>query len=334
MTKPESVKEKYLRILWEDMEEWLKELPHTVEDKEKLKKLCDAYGRKRTAPAGNVHNLAASLLWTYAQINFLWDSEGKEWQQKNLAQLCGVSKSTMGQKAHALRKAMKIEVFDQRYARESINEMNPLNNFRVDPATGMIFSAGGPLAALVGVPLQKQKHDYYYDAMEYMPHDPDKAIRLLHKAREIDEHYVEAYVGLAEVYRYKGSKKKERDYAHKAFAETKRIFPSWPEQLSWGEIENRQYLRAIHHEASVHWADNDTSKARQLFELLLRLNPNDNQGIRYMLAGLYTALTETEMEQKWHEANANQTWDLMEEMLEQQNSQHHFWKEPVDEPLL
>jgi hypothetical protein len=43
-----------------------------------------------------------------------------------------------------------------------------------------------------------------------------------------------------------------------------------------------------------------------MYKLLLRLNPNDNQGIRYILAGLYEGLTEKDIDMMFQEGNQKQ----------------------------
>lgn len=325
----DDIKQEYLIIMWQDIERWLAKLPHTPEDEEKLKKLWQAYGRKRRAPAGNVHSVAAALLWVYARVNFLWDVQSKEWQQQHIAEIAGVSKSTLGQKAMAIIKSMKIEPMDLRYARQDIAEKNPFAQIRLDPRTGFLFMASDPLGQEFGIPLVKQKQDYYYDAMDYLAEgDSDKAVRLLRKALELDEHYVEAYVGLVATFHYKGNERKVEEYTQRGFAETKRAFPVWPTELLWDEIENRQHLRMIYYQAVVYWSHNQQTQAEQLLKLLIKLNPNDNQGIRYALAAFYEGISEHQLEMMWDSGNKTQNWDTLEELLEKQNAVHHFWKEP------
>ncbi len=125
-----------------------------------------------------------------------------------------------------------------------------------------------------------KKEDYYYDAMELLNGgDYVAAIKLLEKAIKIDPHYVEAYVGMYAVYGHHKNKKKYYEYVDKAFEETIKKFPKFPKELRWGFIENRQYLRAICEKACSYWNDNNYEKAEELFRLLLKLNPGDNQGI-------------------------------------------------------
>lgn len=222
-------------------------------------------------------------------------------------------------------------MFDQHFCREEVANQNPFLQFSVHPETGFILPRN-IVADLETVPMMRNKHDYYYDAMDFIScGDLDKAIRLLKKALDIDEYYVAAYIGLSIAYFHKDNKKKEREYTEKAFAETKRKFSKWPDKMIWAELDNREYLRAIEQKASLLWQDNNKKEAEELYRLLLKLNPNDNQGIRYILAGFYAGLSEEEIDKMWNKANEEQSWSTMDLLLAEQNAKHHFWQIPSEE---
>jgi tetratricopeptide (TPR) repeat protein len=59
------------------------------------------------------------------------------------------------------------------------------------------------------------------------------------------------------------------------------------DQFGWWFINaTRPYLRAIKALGLFRLEDGDTDGARECFDLLLEMNPNDNQGIRYLMADL------------------------------------------------
>lgn len=226
-------------------------------------------------------------------------------------------------------KELKIDMFDQRFCRSDIIKQNPLMQMLVDPQSGMIFPDDENTPGLFGLPLIKRKEDYYYDAMEHLNAGyPDDTIKLCRKALDIDDHYVEAYLGLAWSFDKKNNRKKHEEYADKAFDETKRTFPKWPEVLYWGVIENRQYLRAISEKASILWESGDLKQTEELFRLLLKLNPGDNQGIRYLLAGMFAGITGNEIDNMFDKGNEKQNWSKLENFVNKQNKKHEFWNEP------
>jgi tetratricopeptide (TPR) repeat protein len=53
--------------------------------------------------------------------------------------------------------------------------------------------------------------------------------------------------------------------------------------MFWGLIETRPYMRALHGLASALWEKGSRDEATTLRREMLRLNPNDNQGVRYEL---------------------------------------------------
>ncbi len=56
--------------------------------------------------------------------------------------------------------------------------------------------------------------------------------------------------------------------------------------LAWGHIDNRPYLRCMHGYGLSLWRLGQTEEARKIFLRMLWLNPSDNQGIRFLLAGI------------------------------------------------
>lgn len=51
--------------------------------------------------------------------------------------------------------------------------------------------------------------------------------------------------------------------------------------LSWGLIYNRPFLRCLHGYGLCQWRVGRLDEAERVFERLLSLNPNDNQGVRF-----------------------------------------------------
>jgi tetratricopeptide (TPR) repeat protein len=51
--------------------------------------------------------------------------------------------------------------------------------------------------------------------------------------------------------------------------------------LLWGHIYNRPFLRCLHGHGLCLWRLGRLAEAREVFERILALNPNDNQGVRF-----------------------------------------------------
>jgi len=54
------------------------------------------------------------------------------------------------------------------------------------------------------------------------------------------------------------------------------------DRLEWGWLENRPFLRCLHGLALARYEEGEVEEALRLFQELLSLNPNDNQGVRAM----------------------------------------------------
>lgn len=174
------------------------------------------------------------------------------------------------------------------------------------------------------------KWDYYYDAMDCLSVMDTKAAKsLLRDAIKIDENFVAGYMGMTAVYREEGNDAKEKEYSDLALKKTQEVFPKWPKTMSWGILDNRQYLRAICDKATVYHKEDNKKEAEKLYKLLLRLNPNDNQGVRYLLAGLFIGISPSDVDDLMDEGNELQDWSKLKNLLAEQNKKHHFWKEPI-----
>ncbi len=172
-------------------------------------------------------------------------------------------------------------------------------------------------------------NDLYYDAMDAINENKlSQAIKLLLKAQEIDPHYVQTYVGLCSAYRHIGAADKYRECAIKGYEETRNIFKKWPKELSWYDMDNRKFHRAIFFRAGLHVEDGEIEQGMTLYRQLLSMWPNDNLGVRYYAAATCAGVAVSKLDDLWDECNEKQNWDELEQLLKEQNRKHKFWKMP------
>lgn len=145
-------------------------------------------------------------------------------------------------------------------------------------ASGEVPSSSKPLTAL------EQAQDIMYDAWESVGRR--RRAELARKALKVSEDCADAYVLLAEetargpveaktLYE-QGVKAGERSLGKEMFQENVGHF--------WGILETRPYMRARLGLAQCLWAMGERKQAIEHYTDMLRLNPGDNQGIRYILA--------------------------------------------------
>jgi len=173
----------------------------------------------------------------------------------------------------------------------------------------------------------EKKNELYYDAMDYLSEgEPGTAKKLLLQALKIDCEFVDAYVGLVAVYRETGNLKQEKESVDAGFDITKRRFPKWPKEMEWGILENRPYMRSICDKATTSQISGDIEMAEELYRLLLIMNPNDNQGVRYLIAGMFVGLGPEGVDDLMDECNEKQNWSKLEKLVDEQNKIHRFWQ--------
>jgi len=87
----------------------------------------------------------------------------------------------------------------------------------------------------------------------------------------------------------------------------------------WGVLETRPYMRARQGLADTLWRMGQREEARSHFEEMLRLNPSDNQGIRYLLIMLLLELdrdADADKLLKRYKGDASATWHYTRALLE------------------
>ncbi|GAU71450.1 hypothetical protein SSP35_40_00160 [Streptomyces sp. NBRC 110611] len=70
--------------------------------------------------------------------------------------------------------------------------------------------------------------------------------------------------------------------------------PTFTGVLAWGELDNRPFHRALHGLGLTWWQLGDTKKATAVFGNSLWTNPDDNQGIRYLIGQVKSGVA-------WHQ---------------------------------
>jgi tetratricopeptide (TPR) repeat protein len=129
-----------------------------------------------------------------------------------------------------------------------------------------------------------QAQEIIYEA--YEADDPGERVALARKALEVAADCADAYVLLAE---NAGSRKEALElYTKGVEAGARALGPELFREAAghfWGLLETRPYMRARLGLADTLWTLGRRTEAVEHLQEMLRLNPNDNQGLRYALAG-------------------------------------------------
>lgn len=106
------------------------DLLYTEEDKKLIQKLIESYFRKRNLPNSKTEFVAGGLLWVYSRINFLFQHDD-DWSQKELAKKLDIKPKSISRTSSVMFDRLKINCFDERFARKEVIDKSPFNNFFV-----------------------------------------------------------------------------------------------------------------------------------------------------------------------------------------------------------
>ncbi|MBP7689997.1 MAG: hypothetical protein KA765_18930 [Thermoflexales bacterium] len=117
---------------------------------------------------------------------------------------------------------------------------------------------------------------------------PGKRLTLAHQALSISADCADAWVLLAE--EEADTVQRALDYFQKGVEAGRRALGDQYFQQYvgdfWGLLETRPFMRALEGTASLLWNMSLRAAAAEIYFEMLRLNPNDNQGVRYSLLNL------------------------------------------------
>jgi tetratricopeptide (TPR) repeat protein len=152
---------------------------------------------------------------------------------------------------------------------ESMQEAQAFMNNHLSEGGGSLEDAPAPTTPL------ERAQELIYDAFD--TDDSQRRVELAEKALQISEDCADAYVLLAEESAEDAEEAGERALGDEIFVEEAGNF--------WGILETRPYMRAREGLASSLWILGERTEALSHYQHILQLNPSDNQGVRYELAG-------------------------------------------------
>ena len=131
--------------------------------------------------------------------------------------------------------------------------------------------------------------DLVYDGWEVMVQDPREAKKYFERAIKLDPDLADAYNGLAEVAISRGNFSAAEECYRKAYEKAKTRLGTEDKKAFawWGELETRPYMRARQGLGLLYLEAGRFDEAIGEFKDLLWRNPNDNQGVRYLVAPAY-----------------------------------------------
>jgi len=105
-----------------------------------------------------------------------------------------------------------------------------------------------------------------------------------------DQHFYDPYLIAADILFDQGNDKEAsimlKEGYERAISTISSSKGKWPKEMRWGFLENRHLMRMLDRYAVLCWEDGNIDEALNIFRSLLRVNPADNQGVRYSILAI------------------------------------------------
>lgn len=240
---------------------------------------------------GRPEGWAAAVLYLY-----LRDVLGDMVTQADVGEMLGVSAGTVGSRSRELAAVLQLQPMDPRY----VDLMEPLvREYWRTTCLGAIYEGGMPgglESHLLGeMPKSAEQAANVLLEQAWEETGPERT-RLAKMALDVWPDAADGYVLLGSDAEAQGKlQAARRFYEMGVQAGERALGADFFEECAghfYGLLESRPYMRSRAGLAACLWALGEQQAALAHYEEMLRLNPMDNQGIRYRLAAHYLELGE------------------------------------------
>jgi tetratricopeptide (TPR) repeat protein len=253
-------------------------------------KITNSAIRGRRLSDGEILSFKAgrSSSWNMAELDTAELEIEREWQYNKTRYASGTVKSFMFIPENIEAKVLDFEsdgVWDplQEYSDEE--EVREYFGDYIDEGCREAFT----FKDYSGYSFYKDSDDPIGNSVDFKEMgDSKKAYDILSRLLEDMPECIDALVHIASMYFYV---KFDLDRVHKCYERAvyiaERGFPEvFDPVFHWGCLENRPYLRAVHGLCLTTWRKGDFDGALVIAKRLLRMNPHDNLGARFLIESL------------------------------------------------
>ncbi len=131
-------------------------------------------------------------------------------------------------------------------------------------------------------------HEDYYHAVDIMDYEPKKADKIFRKIiKACGNGHIDAILHLGLLQNDLGKKTEGNALVNKAHTIALEAIPTDfnadTAKIPWPYLENRPFLRTFHAIGLEYINEKQFEKALEKFKFILKVNPGDNQGVRFLL---------------------------------------------------
>ena len=139
--------------------------------------------------------------------------------------------------------------------------------------------------------IDERKHPYwerYFNCVEaWHEEKPSVLLKRLDRLIELDPDYLHPYNLKANILEEKDRMEDAEECRNEAYRRALKMIVTpagkWPDKMEWAWTENRHIMQALEEYGMMHWERGNIEQALHVFRQLFRMNPNDNQGIRFFI---------------------------------------------------
>ena len=147
--------------------------------------------------------------------------------------------------------------------------------------------------------------DSYYELTKRAGSLSDKSlIKELKSLIKKDPEFFDTYTWLIQILEEQGKFKEALILLNEAYEKCLDVLldknKNWPDRLEWGWLENRHILRLLLNKGIYEWKVGNKELAIEIFRRQLKLNPNDNAGVRQFILAIRMNLTFDQFEKKFN----------------------------------
>lgn len=138
--------------------------------------------------------------------------------------------------------------------------------------------------------IDDEDFDTFFYATEYLGEDDKKCESILRELVQKQPYFIDAYTYLGLAMKNQG-KEEYFQMIEKAYRLAMECVPEGfdfeKHQVSWYNMDNRPFLRALEVYAAEFYEKEQYDTASDIFKKIISINPSDNQGIRHYLVQIY-----------------------------------------------
>ena len=243
---------------------------------------------------------AAAVIWSFCRANFKYE-EGI--MLESVCDFFHNKKSTVGNKAGEIIKILKIDYFSPEFSTRKIQEHNPLNLLTfADDDLQMLEEASETREE--PNPKRRQAEKMLDEGLDLLEQgNEEEAGRYFFNSTEIDPTYADGYNHLANIVWRRRDWGQAESLYRKALSLAEPEIKNLRRGAFWGILESRPYMRALQGLGLTLWKQGRLEEAKDIFLKMLKLNVNDNQGVRYLIGPICHQMGDLNKAIQWYVQN-------------------------------